>query len=266
MKPNDNPAADTLAPLLERAAEAIAASRHLTAFTGAGISVESGIPPFRGPGGVWETYDPEVLDIEFFLAHPDESWKAIRALFTSFLGTGGRPPVRPNPAHEILAKWEARGLLHCTVTQNIDGLHAAAGSRELVEYHGHCRTMTCLACGNRVPLNAETVAPKVPLCRCGGLFKPDFIFFGEGIPPEASSRAAKEAMLTDCMVLVGTSGAVYPAAGVPVDAKRRGAFIIEVNPVPTPFTDRITDVFLPMKAAAAFLALDALLAGTGPKA
>jgi len=247
--------------MLRRAADAIARARHLTAFSGAGISVESGIPPFRGPGGVWEKYDPEILDLDFFTAHPEPSWAAIHALFTSFLGTADRPPVAPNAAHRVLAKWEAEGRLHCTVTQNIDGLHAAAGSRKLVEYHGHCRTMTCLSCGARVPLDPAAAAAGVPRCGCGGVFKPDFVFFGEGIPAEAAREAEKAARLTDCMVLVGTSGAVYPAAAIPPAAKARGATIVEVNPEPTPYTERITDIFLPMKAAEAFTRLDALVHG-----
>ena len=249
----------TLDELLARAAKAIREAKWLTAFSGAGISVESGIPPFRGPGGVWEKYDPEVLDLGFFVEHPQASWAAIHALFTSFLGDGTRPPVAPNAAHRVLAKWEAQGRLQCTVTQNIDGLHAAAGSKKLVEYHGHCRTMTCLNCGRRVPLDATTAAAPVPRCPCGGVYKPDFVFFGEDIPEDAALTASRAAAKTDCMVLVGTSGVVYPAAAIPPAAHARGAFIIEVNPEPTAYTDRVTDLFLPMKAGEAFTALDRLV-------
>ncbi len=245
--------------LLRAAAKLIASSRYLTAFSGAGISVESGIPPFRGPGGVWEKYDPEILDLDYFRAHPEKSWPAIRDLFTVFLGTGDRPPVRPNRAHDVLAAWERQGRLKCTITQNIDGLHAAAGSRSLVEFHGHCRTMTCLDCGRQLPLTAETVRDPVPRCSCGGLFKPDFVFFGEGIPAAAMEDAERAALHTDCMILVGTSGVVYPAAAIPPLAKRHGATIIEINPVPSDYTPRITDLFLPLKAAPAFDRLAALL-------
>ncbi|MBP5786492.1 MAG: RNA polymerase subunit sigma, partial [Kiritimatiellae bacterium] len=189
----------TLDELLEQAAGAIGQARHLTAFSGAGISVESGIPPFRGPGGVWEKYDPEILDLDFFVRHPETSWAAIHALFTSFLGTDGRPPVAPNAAHRVLAKWEAEGRLQCTITQNFDGLHAAAGSRKLVEYHGHCRTMTCLSCGLRVPLDPSAAAAGEPRCACGGVDKPDLVFFGDGSPFEASREAERAARLTDCL-------------------------------------------------------------------
>lgn len=267
MQPNaDNrsshPAPEVLEARIHRAAEAIAAAKHLTSFTGAGISVESGIPPFRGTGGVWEKYDPDILDLDVFVRHPERSWPAIRALFTSFLGTGERPAAKPNKAHQVLAAWEAAGRLKCTITQNIDGLHAAAGSRELVEYHGHCRTLSCLSCSRTYPL-VETMPPPpaIPHCpSCGGLLKPDFVFFGEGIPYEAMERGEREARATDCMVLVGTSGVVHPAAGLPPAAHYHGATIIEINPEPTPYLlQGITDIFLPMGAVAAFTELERLV-------
>lgn len=247
---------------LKTAAEAIRGAEYLTAFSGAGMSVESGIPPFRGEGGIWNKYDPAVLDLEAFVRHPGRSWPVIREMFICFLGADGRPPAQPNEAHRVLAKWEAAGRLKTTITQNIDGLHAAAGSRNLVEFHGHCRTMTCLDCGRELPLNAEATRAAVPRCACGGLLKPDFVFFGEGIPPGALEAAEEAARKTDCMVLVGTSGVVYPAAAIPQLAKRRGATIIEVNPEPSDYTERIVDLFIPMKAGAAFLRMDALL---GPR-
>lgn len=239
---------------LARAAEAIKGARFLTAFSGAGISVESGIPPFRGAGGVWGKYDPELLDLDYFVRHPEKSWPAIKEMFTNFLATEGRTPIRPNRAHEVLAEWERAGRLKGTITQNIDGLHAAAGCRKLVEYHGHCRTMTCLGCGAVAPLTAEAVAAEVPRCgRCGGVWKPDFVFFGEGIPAAAAEQAEEWAERTDCMVLAGTSGLVWPAAGLPVTAKRRGATIVEVNPRASEYTEKgVTDVFVPLKAVEAF--------------
>lgn len=243
---------DAIDTALDKAAVAICAARHLTAFSGAGISVESGIPPFRGPGGIWNKYDPSILDLDLFMRHPERSWPAIREMFTCFLGADGRPPAQPNAAHRTLAEWEAAGRLQTTITQNIDGLHAAAGSRNLVEYHGHCRSLTCLDCGRELPLNAETTRAEIPRCACGGLLKPDFIFFGEDIPLAAAEAAETAAQQTDCMILVGTSGVVYPAAAVPVRAKRNGAAIVEVNPEPTDYTGRIVDVFLPLKAGEAF--------------
>lgn len=246
---------------IAHAAEKIRQAVWLTAFSGAGISVESGIPPFRGPGGVWEKYDPAILDLDLFMEQPERSWPAIKAMFTCFLGTDGREPARPNAAHRVLAKWEAQGRLRRVITQNIDGLHAAAGSRDLVEYHGHCRRLTCLRCGGELPLNAETIRAPVPRCPCGGLLKPDFVFFGEGIPVATQEAADEAALRTDCMVLVGTSGVVYPAAALPALAKRRGAFMIEVNPEATDYSGRIVDLFLPMKAGEAFERLDARVSG-----
>ena len=241
------------------AAERIRAAKYLTAFYGAGISVESGIPPFRGEGGIWNKYDPAILDLDRFMRNPGRSWPVIKEMFTCFLGTDGRPPVQPNAAHRVLAKWEAEGRLKTVITQNIDGLHAAAGSRSVVEFHGHCRSLTCLQCGRKLPLNAETTRAPVPRCPCGGLLKPDFVFFGEGIPPEALADSDDMARRTDCMILIGTSGVVYPAAAVPVLAKRCGAKIIEVNPEPSDYTARLTDLFLPLKAGAALTRLEALV-------
>ena len=241
---------------LQQAADRIQTARHLTAFCGAGISVESGIPPFRGEGGIWNRYDPSILDLDRFLQDPGRSWPVIKEMFLGHLGAGGEAAVCPNAAHRVLAKWEREGRLQTVITQNIDGLHAAAGSRNLVEFHGHCRRMTCLACGASAPLNAETTAADVPHCACGGLYKPDFVFFGEGIPTAALAEADEAASRTDCMLLIGTSGVVYPAASIPLLARRRGAFLIEINPEPTGYTESIVDIFLPLKAGDAFTRLD----------
>lgn len=255
---------ETLEKILQNAAAAIRGATYLTAFSGAGISVESGIPPFRGEGGIWNQYDPSILDLDLFVQNPERSWPAIREMFTCFLGTDGRTPVAPNPAHHVLAKWEAEGLLRAVITQNIDGLHAAAGSRNLVEFHGHCRRLVCLHCRQGMPLNAQTTSAPIPRCACGGLLKPDFVFFGEGIPPDAMARSEDAIQKTDCMILVGTSGVVYPAASLPMLAKQRGATIIEVNPDPSAYTDTVVDWFIPMKAGEAFQQLNALVQGNGP--
>lgn len=248
---------DSIAEQVAVAVEKIRGARCLTAFSGAGVSVESGIPPFRGPGGVWNKYDPAVLELDGFMRHPERSWPVIREMFMRFLGADGHPAVAPNAAHKVLARWEAEGRLKMLITQNIDGLHAAAGSRNLVEFHGNCRRLTCLQCARELPLDAETIRPQVPRCSCGGLLKPGFVFFGEGIPPQALARAETVARQTGCMILVGTSGVVYPAAAIPPLARQCGATIIEVNPVPSDYTERITDVFIPLKAAEAFHRLDA---------
>jgi NAD-dependent deacetylase len=163
---------------VRKAASLIRCARYLTAFTGAGISVESGIPPFRGDGGLWERYDPRTLQLSYFRSHPRECWKLLRQLFYDHLRQ-----AQPNEAHRALARWEAQGLLKAVITQNIDNLHSRAGSRKVVEFHGHTRTLSCLACGQTVGADSADLEHLPPRCACGGVLKPDLVFFGEDIPP-----------------------------------------------------------------------------------
>jgi NAD-dependent deacetylase len=240
---------------IQEVASLIRSSRYLTAFTGAGISVESGIPPFRGPGGLWGKYDPHTLELEYFLAHPETAWPVIREIFYDNFGQ-----ARPNKAHQVLAAWESRGLLKVLITQNIDNLHYLAGSRNIVEFHGNSRKLLCLSCGTRRDAEPEILKTLPPRCRCGGIYKPDFIFFGEGIPPDAHTRSMEAAGRTDVMLVVGSTGEVYPAAMVPARARDAGAKIIEVNPRTSEFTAPVTDIHIPMKAAEAFEAIEKELA------
>jgi len=254
--------APDIASRITAAAALIRSARHLTAFTGAGISVESGIPPFRGPGGLWNTYDPRMLELDAFLAHPEKAWPVIKEIFYDHFGA-----AKPNDAHRVLA-WlekqgagpEGRGRLKCLITQNIDNLHYLAGSRAIVEFHGNSRLLLCMDCGTRVEASPELLQALPPKCPCGGLYKPDFIFFGEGIPPEAHRRSELEAGTSDVMLVVGSMGEVYPAALVPRRAKEAGATIIEVNPAESEFTASITDIYIPRKAAEAFRLLEKELA------
>ena len=247
---------------IKSAASLIRGARYLTAFTGAGISVESGIPPFRGPGGLWGKYDPRTLELDYFLAHPAEAWPVIREIFYDNFGK-----AKPNAAHLALARLEAkapgadgRGRLKVLITQNIDNLHYLAGSRNIVEFHGNSRRLLCLSCGERRDADPEILKVLPPRCRCGGILKPDFIFFGEGIPPEAHTRSLEAAAHTDVMLVVGSTGEVYPAALVPQRAREAGAKIIEINPIASGFTDSITNIHIPMKAAEAFELLEKELA------
>lgn len=238
-----------------RAASAIARGRAVVAFTGAGISVESGIPSFRGPGGLWERYDPSILDIDHFSRAPRESWEAIVALFYDHWGS-----CEPNAAHRILADWERRGWLRRIITQNIDGLHTRAGSKEVIEYHGSLRTLLCRRCGAKYPADRDRLRTLPPECpSCGGVLKPDFVFFGEGIPGEAAREAAIEASQCDCMLVIGTTGTVYPAASLPLAAKRRGATVIEINPAPSEYSSGVSDPRIPLGAVAGMETLDRLL-------
>jgi NAD-dependent deacetylase len=220
------------------AARLLLEARHATAFTGAGISVESGIPPFRGPGGLWSRVDPGFIEIDHFLAQPLASWRKIREIFYDFLGD-----AQPNAAHLGVAALEEAGRLKAVITQNIDNLHQEAGSREVIEFHGNSRWLVCLECRKREAVTAERLRLLPPRCSCGGLLKPDFIFFGEGIPEKALQRSYQEASQADLFLLIGSSGEVQPACQIPVLAKNRGAKIIEINLHPSNFT-LIADVFL----------------------
>lgn len=228
---------------LDRAAEWIRRGARVVAFTGAGISVESGIPPFRGEEGLWRQVDPSFIEIDRFCAEPLDSWRKIREIFYEHFGH-----ARPNAAHEALARLERAGFLHAIVTQNIDYLHQDAGSRSVVEFHGQSKQLRCLSCDRTVPAEAPLLEKLPPRCTCGGLFKPDFVFFGEPIPAKAAESAFALAETADLMLVVGTSGEVMPACQIPLAAAARGVRIIEVNPVPSAFTPRITNLFLQGKA------------------
>ncbi|MBN2344800.1 MAG: NAD-dependent deacylase [Candidatus Aminicenantes bacterium] len=231
---------------LSQAAALLRQASHAVVFTGAGISVESGIPPFRGPGGLWSRVDPSFIEIGRFLADPEGSWRRIKEIFYDFFGPveagrGGR--ARPNAAHFGIAALEAAGRVQAVITQNIDNLHQEAGSREVIEFHGNSRRLLCLECGRREEVRPERLAELPPYCPCGGLLKPDFIFFGEGIPELALKRSYQEASKADLFLIVGSSGEVQPACQIPVLAKSRGAKLVEINLRESNFTP-ISDVFL----------------------
>lgn len=234
----------SLRELILRLAQDVRASRATVALTGAGISVESGIPPFRGRGGLWERFDPEqYAHISAFRRDPGRVWEMLVELLR-IIGQ-----ARPNPAHLALAELERMGYLRCVITQNVDGLHQEAGSRRVIEFHGNNRTLVCLECGQRYGMQEVSLEALPPRCRCGGVLKPDVVFFGEPIPPEALEEAVREARGCDLMLAIGTSAVVYPAAGLPELAKRSGAKVVEVNPEPTPLTDRVSDYLIPASAS-----------------
>lgn len=233
--------------MYKKAGAAIKNAKRCVAFTGAGISVESGIPPFRGENGLWNKYDPETFNIRYFLDNTEESWQAIRTIFYDLFGK-----VHPNPAHKALAALEQKGFLQAVITQNVDNLHYDAGSSTVHEFHGSLKRLACLKCPATVMIEEVDLAVVPPLCeRCGAILKPDVIFFGEPIPEPAGSNAFREAETCDCMILIGTTGEVAPANMIPKIAKQNGATIIEVNPVKSFYTDSITDIFIEDKAGAA---------------
>lgn len=231
---------------ISKAAAAIRNARHLVAFTGAGISAESGIPPFRGENGIWSRYDPKVLDIDYFNADPARCWPIIKEIFYDFFGK-----AKPNRAHLILAELEGNGLLKTLITQNIDDLHYRAGNRAVIEYHGNSRLLACPKCGKRFEVQAVDLTRLPPHCACGAVLKPDFVFFGEPIPAGALVGSEEAAKKADVMLVIGTTGEVYPAALLPREASRKGATIIEVNPEESAYTGDVTDIFVRLPAVVA---------------
>lgn len=225
-----------------KAAAAIERAERVVAFTGAGISVESGIPPFRGADGLWAQIDPSFIELSYFLSKPNQSWELIRKIFYEFFGK-----AEPNAAHLALAALERAGKLDCVITQNIDNLHQEAGNTTVHEYHGTAQRMLCLECGDGVPsgeVDLELLPPRCAKQGCSGILKPDFIFFGEAIPEQAARASAQAASRAEVMLVIGTAGEVMPACGLPHLAKEVGATIIEVNPESSAFTASITDIHL----------------------
>jgi NAD-dependent deacetylase len=221
-------------------ANLIRRSRRAVALTGAGISVESGIPDFRSPGGLWERFDPkEYAHIRAFRTNPAKVWLLLKEMDETIRR------ARPNPAHVALAELEARGHLLGVITQNVDNLHQAAGSRRVVEYHGNAHRFVCDTCRKQHPRETLDFSQTPLYCYCGGLIRPDVVFFGEPIPPAAQAEAGELAQTCDLMLISGTSGEVAPANYLPQIAKAHGAVIVENNLEHTVLTRTLTDHFLP---------------------
>lgn len=231
--------------LLKETARFIKESKFTIAFTGAGISVESGIPPFRGEHGLWNKYNPEVLDLRYYLENQEKCWKYIREIFYDFFAE-----THPNKAHFVLAEMESKGLLQSVITQNIDNLHFEAGNKNVHEFHGNSKKLKCLKCGQIYDASEIDFKNIPPKCKVDGeILKPDFIFFGEGIPSEAYSNSFADAEKADVCIIIGSTGEVTPASYVPRTAKQSGATIIEINPEESVFTHSITDIHLVGKAS-----------------
>ncbi len=227
-----------------KAAKIIKTAKRCVAFTGAGISVESGIQPFRGENGLWNRYDPQIFDINYFYGNMKHSWQVLRDIFYDLFGK-----VKPNAAHYALAELEARSMLKAVITQNVDHLHYDAGSRVVHEFHGSFKTVVCLKCKAKQKISKIDLNILPPLCKkCGGILKPDIIFFGEAIPEPAQRNSMIETKKADCFILIGTTGMVAPANMIPTAAKANGAKIIEINPVKSEYTHSVTDVFIEDKA------------------
>ncbi|MBT3311880.1 MAG: RNA polymerase subunit sigma [Desulfobacterales bacterium] len=230
--------------MYKKAFEIIRSAKHLSAFTGAGISVESGIPAFNGKNGLWERYDPSFIDISFFIENPVESWQLLQEVLYFYFNE-----AVPNTAHYVLSEMEVNDCLGSVITQNIDNLHHEAGNKNIYEFHGTSQYLVCLNCSERYLTCEVDLFVLPPYCaECGGILKPDFVFFGENIPEPVNSWSFQEAESSDVFILIGTAGEIKPASNIPYIAKKNGAKIIEVNIERTIFTDSITDVFIKGRA------------------
>jgi NAD-dependent protein deacetylase/lipoamidase len=210
---------------LDALVELLRTSQPCVVLTGAGISTESGIPDFRSPAGIWAQYDPmEVASIDAFHTDPGRVWDFYARRLAVL------DEARPNAGHRALAELEERGWVHAVVTQNIDGLHQRAGSRDVVEVHGSIRTSSCLACGEVVPLERVLELLPVPACpACGRVLKPDVVMFGELLPEAAIDRAVRLAAEAGLLLVVGSSLEVYPIAGLPLETLGGGGRLAIVN-------------------------------------
>lgn len=212
-------------------------SRRVVVLTGAGVSTDSGIPDFRSPGeGLWERHDPiEILSMEALIYRPRKFFTLGFQLLTGF------QDAQPNPAHEILARFEQAGLIHAIVTQNIDGLHQQAGSTRVLEVHGHLRTCRCVACGKKEPL--PEVAGRIqggelpPRCSCGGIMRPDVVLFGDPMPPVLQD-AINECRRADLLLVLGSSLTVAPVCELPLLAQRVAIINREQTPC-DPYADEL---------------------------
>lgn len=228
---------------------------RVVVFSGAGVSRESGLDTFRGAGGLWERMRPEELATpQAFQADPAKVWSWYAWRWQRLADAS------PNPAHYAIASLETVFPFYRVVTQNVDGLHQRAGSRNLLELHGTATRAFCNRCGRSRDMG-EAVAEspdRPPVCSCGGLFRPAVVWFGEALPEDVFESACEAAASCDLFISVGTSSTVYPAAGLIELAHRGGACLIEVNPEPTPFSN-LMDVRLAGPAGERMPALAAAL-------
>ena len=216
-------------------------AKNVLVLTGAGVSAESGVPTFRGGGNtaVWKGLPFEVISSAGML---ERDLPAVWEWFNYRRGL--LEALKPNPAHEAIARWQDRFGDFALVTQNIDGLHQAAGSRDVIELHGSIWRARCVHCGARQNLRELRTDNGVPECfDCGNSMRPDVVLFGEMLPVGAFEQAAAKAALCELCFVVGTSAVVYPAAAIPEIARTAGAYVVEVNPERTPLSDS-SDVVL----------------------
>jgi NAD-dependent deacetylase len=252
------------APDVLRAADLLRRGRANVVLTGAGVSTESGLPDFRSPGGLWTGIDPmRVASLGAFRQDP----AAFHAFYRSRLDALRH--AAPNPAHRAIARLETMGIVQMVITQNVDGLHQQAGSREVVEVHGNLREARCAGCGDVSPIAemAARLGPDgVPRCaRCQGVLRPNVVLFDETLPEAAYLRAEEACRRCEVLLVVGSSLEVYPVASLPDLARRGGARLLIVNREPTPY-DPAADIVLRGEAGTVLPRLVAAVgaAGEGP--
>lgn len=247
---------------IELLADLILQAEKVVVFTGAGVSTESGIPDFRGPGGIWSRYDPDDFTIKKFLSSPEarkKHWK--------MLNEGGLTmEAEPNPAHYAIARLELLGKLDCVITQNVDRLHQKAGVPEakVFELHGNMQRVVCLGCGKRFPISQALQMIRsgieVPDCpECHGILKPDAVFFGEALSQETLIEATKRSQNCDLFIVIGSTLVIYPAAYMPEYARDAGAKLAIINLSPTPL-DQYATVVIRDKAGEVMLKVMAKVA------
>ncbi len=216
-------------------------ARRIVVATGAGVSAESGVPTFRGAGGIWSKMNPEELaSVDGFMRNPQLIWEWYqhrRALMSH---------VQPNPGHYAIARFEQLFPEMVLITQNIDGLHRRAGSTKILELHGNIARNKCFECSR---IYEKEINPDDPLphCECGGMIRPDVVWFGEMLPHDILQAAYDASERAELFFAVGTSAVVQPAASLPLVAARRGALVVEVNIEPTGLTP-VADIFLEGKS------------------
>jgi NAD-dependent deacetylase len=232
---------------IEAVAEMFVAAGKAVVFTGAGMSTESGIQDFRSPGGLWEQWNPDELTFQKFMTSRtsrEHYWGFSRAIWPTMAF------ARPNPGHYALAELYAMGKLDSVITQNVDGLHQSAGipDNKVVELHGTLKYVSCLSCGKRWPreeieARMDRTGEKAPECECGGFLKQASISFGQSLPAQAINEAEEKSSSCDLFVVAGSSLVVYPAAQMPVIAKRNGAKLVIINLTGTPH-DSYADIII----------------------
>lgn len=229
----------------EELRQRLARAGNVLVMTGAGVSAESGVPTFRGGGNttVWKGLPFDVISSAGML---ERDLPAVWEWFNYRRGL--LAALQPNPAHDAIARWQSRFREFTLVTQNIDGLHQAAGSRNVIELHGNIWRARCCDCGSQPDLREMKIDNSVPVCfDCGGNLRPDVVLFGEMLPAGAFETAAMKAHTCGLCFVVGTSAVVYPAASIPEIARTAGAYVVEVNPERTPLSD-LCDEMLTGKA------------------